>query len=150
MQRFMSTIVAIGLAAAPVAAQTTAPPTTSPPTAPSSTTAPSANMSNTSQRWYTRQNDDMRSSKLIGTTVRNSAGENIGDINEILIDKSGRVAAVVIGVGGFLGIGEREVAMNFNAIMPRIDSSGALVVTTTVTRDELRGAPALDPSSMSR
>jgi ribosomal 30S subunit maturation factor RimM len=48
--------------------------------------------------------DDMwRSSKLIGLNVYNDQNEKLGDISEILLDKSGKVEGVVIGVGGFLG-----------------------------------------------
>ncbi|MGP9809930.1 PRC-barrel domain-containing protein [Rhodopseudomonas sp. NSM] len=71
-----------------------------------STTAPSP-ASDTGQ-W--------RTSKLMGLDVYNQANEKLGDINEVLIDNSGRVQAVVIGVGGFLGVGERDVAVSFDKI----------------------------------
>jgi sporulation protein YlmC with PRC-barrel domain len=89
----------------------------------------------------------MRASKLMGSTVRNNAGDSVGDVNEIIIDKSGKVAAVIVGVGGFLGIGEREVALGYNQLQTRVDGSGNLVVTTNVTRDELKNAPAIQKST---
>ena len=52
-----------------------------------------------------------RSSKLIGVNVYNDNNEKIGDIPELIIDKSGKVDNVVIGVGGFLGMGEHYVAV---------------------------------------
>ena len=52
-----------------------------------------------------------RTSKLIGLDVYNNAKEKIGDINEVLVDKTGKVASVVIGVGGFLGAGEHDIAV---------------------------------------
>jgi sporulation protein YlmC with PRC-barrel domain len=52
-----------------------------------------------------------RSSKLIGVNVYNDSNEKIGDINELIIDKSGKVDDVVLGVGGFLGMGEHYVAV---------------------------------------
>ena len=52
-----------------------------------------------------------RSSKLIGVNVYNDNNEKIGDINELIIDKSGKVDDVVLGVGGFLGMGEHYVAV---------------------------------------
>jgi len=52
-----------------------------------------------------------RSSKLIGVNVYNDNNEKIGDINELIIDKSGKVDNVVLGVGGFLGMGEHHVAV---------------------------------------
>src|SRR3982074_3313565 len=52
-----------------------------------------------------------RSSKLIGVNVYNDNNEKIGDIPELIIDKSGKVDNVVLGVGGFLGMGEHYVAV---------------------------------------
>ena len=84
----------------------------------------------------------MRASKLIGMTVRNNAGENIGDINEILLDNGGKVAAVVLGVGGFLGIGEREVAISFDSLHMTHAPDGKNTLTVNATKDTLRSAPA--------
>jgi Spy/CpxP family protein refolding chaperone len=50
-----------------------------------------------------------RSSKMIGLDVYNQQNEKLGDINEILIDKSGKVLGYVIGVGGFLGMAEHDI-----------------------------------------
>jgi hypothetical protein len=50
-----------------------------------------------------------RSSKMIGLDVYNQQNEKIGDINEILIDQSGKIVGYVLGVGGFLGMGEHDV-----------------------------------------
>jgi len=57
-----------------------------------------------------------RASKLEGVNVYNNANEKIGDISDVLFDQSGRVEAVVIGVGGFLGLGERNVAVPYDQI----------------------------------
>src|SRR4029079_17022688 len=57
-----------------------------------------------------------RASKLKGLDVYNSRNEKIGDIREVLLDQSGKAEAVVIGVGGFLGIGERDVALPFSEV----------------------------------
>jgi sporulation protein YlmC with PRC-barrel domain len=53
-----------------------------------------------------------RSTKLIGLDIYNRADEKLGDINEILLDKDGKVKAVIIGVGGFLGMGEHDIAVS--------------------------------------
>ena len=92
--------------------------------------------------WYSHQADEMRASKLIGTNVLNAANETVGSINEIVLGKDGRVAAVIIGVGGFLGIGEREVAVNFNSIRKARDQNNNLVLTMDATKDSLKAAPA--------
>jgi sporulation protein YlmC with PRC-barrel domain len=52
-----------------------------------------------------------RASKLIGLNVYNDNNEKIGDIQELIVDKSARVDNVVLGVGGFLGMGEHYVAV---------------------------------------
>ena len=57
-----------------------------------------------------------RSSKLVGLNVYNDSNEKLGDISDLLMDKAGNVKAVVIGVGGFLGMGERLVAVSFDQI----------------------------------
>src|SRR3954465_14135459 len=51
-----------------------------------------------------------RASKLVGLSVYNDNNESVGSINDLLTDKSGNIKAVVIGVGGFLGVGEHLVA----------------------------------------
>jgi len=57
-----------------------------------------------------------RASKLIGLNVYNEANEKLGDINELILDKNGKVNAVVIGVGGFLGMGEHDIAVSMDKL----------------------------------
>ena len=57
--------------------------------------------------------DQWRASKLVGVNVYNQNNDKIGDIREVIVDKSGKADAVVIGVGGFLGIGQKDVAVSF-------------------------------------
>src|SRR5437762_13014133 len=57
-----------------------------------------------------------RASKLVGLNVYNDSNESLGSINDLLADKSGNIKAVVIGVGGFLGVGEHLVAVPFDKI----------------------------------
>ena len=59
---------------------------------------------------------EWRASKLVGVDVYNEANEKIGDISEIILDKSGKVANVIIGVGGFLGMGEHYVAVGYDKL----------------------------------
>jgi len=91
-------------------------------------------------KWYTAQGSDIRASKLIGARVANAANETVGDINEVILGKDGKVAAVVIGVGGFLGMGEREVAVEFSSLRLKQDG-GKTVVTIDATKDALKTAP---------
>jgi sporulation protein YlmC with PRC-barrel domain len=57
-----------------------------------------------------------RSSKLVGLNVYNDSNESLGSINDLLTDKSGNIKGVVIGVGGFLGVGEHLVAVAFDKV----------------------------------
>src|SRR5437899_9503399 len=67
-------------------------------------------------------------SQFIGQPVTNNAGEHVGDINDLLFDKSGQISTVVIGVGGFLGIGEKNVAIAFGSLSITADANGKRVV----------------------
>ena len=60
--------------------------------------------------------NQMMASDLIGTRVVGSNNESIGDINDVIVDRNGQIMAAVVGVGGFLGIGEKDVAVPFNAL----------------------------------
>ena len=68
-------------------------------------------------KYLTRQAPtDWTAEALIGRTVENSNGDNLGEINNVIINEQGNVVAAVIGVGGFLGIGEKNVAVPFDAL----------------------------------
>ena len=60
--------------------------------------------------------NNWRASKLMGLDVYNEANEKLGDINELILDKNGKVNAVVIGVGGFLGMGEHDIAVTMDKL----------------------------------
>src|SRR5262245_4087052 len=77
-----------------------------------------------------------RSSKLIGLSVYNNQNEKLGDISEILLDKSGKVDGVVIGVGGFLGMGKHDIKVDMSKLKfvdepVRTASSGTTGSATT-------------------
>jgi sporulation protein YlmC with PRC-barrel domain len=57
-----------------------------------------------------------RTSKLVGLNVYNDSNESLGSINDLLADKNGDIKAVVIGVGGFLGVGEHLVAVPMDKV----------------------------------
>ena len=57
-----------------------------------------------------------RTSKVVGLRVYNDSNQSIGSINDLLTDRNGNIKAVVIGVGGFLGVGTRLVAVPFDKI----------------------------------
>jgi hypothetical protein len=80
-----------------------------------------------------------RSSKLIGLNVYNDQNEKLGDINEILLDNTGKVAGVVIGVGGFLGMGEHDIKVDM-AKLKFVDEPVRSSSTTTTTTTTTTGA----------
>jgi hypothetical protein len=92
-------------------------------------------------QWYSHQQGEWRTSKLVGSTVKNTAGDSIGDINEIILTSDGAAAAAVIGVGGFLGMGEHKVAVQFKSLKIDRDSNGNDVVTLDTTKEALKKAP---------
>lgn len=68
-------------------------------------------------KYITRQTPkDWTAEALIGRPVENAQGDNLGEINNVIINEKGDVVAVVIGVGGFLGIGEKNVGVPFDAL----------------------------------
>jgi sporulation protein YlmC with PRC-barrel domain len=67
--------------------------------------------------YVTRQEPSEWSAQaLIGRDVVNRAGEDLGEINNVIINESGELVAITIGVGGFLGIGEKDVGVPFDAL----------------------------------
>lgn len=85
---------------------------------------------------------EMLASSLIGKTVRNVEDERIADISDLVVDESGRVTAAVLGVGGFLGMGGRTVAVPIEALETVTNADGDVEVVMHLTRDELDDAPA--------
>jgi sporulation protein YlmC with PRC-barrel domain len=59
---------------------------------------------------------EWRGSKLTGLTVYNNNDERVGDINELIVGRDGKIDSIVLGVGGFLGIGEHDVAVPFGQV----------------------------------
>jgi sporulation protein YlmC with PRC-barrel domain len=79
-------------------------------------TADSTTPALTGTKWVTQEAaGQWRASKLIGLNVYNNDNEKIGGITELIVDKSGKLDAVVVGAGGFLGLGEHDVAIPYRA-----------------------------------
>jgi sporulation protein YlmC with PRC-barrel domain len=88
--------------------------------------------------------DEITSSKVVGTAVYNTNNEKIGEVNDLILDKDGKVAGVVIGVGGFLGMGERNVAVSFNSVKFSKDNKGYERITVAATKDQLKAMTPYD------
>ncbi len=83
---------------------------------------------------------DMASSALIGTKVRNANKESIGKIDDIYLDKDAKVTDVVISVGGFLGVGSKDVAVKWSDITVGQEDN-SVVLTTSLTKEALMALP---------
>jgi len=81
-----------------------------------------------------------QASDLIGAKVRTNADEDIGTINELIIDENGQIVAVLVGVGGFLGMGEKDVAIGWDNIT-HSGTADEQDLRVDVTDEDLRSAP---------
>ncbi len=126
MEKLRATAALVALMALPVLAQD-AP-------APAVEKAPA-------ERSATLDASDVSAKALLNESVKNAANETIGDINDVLISGDGKVAAVIVGVGGFLGMGEKNVALPYDQLVFAKDVGDDLVVTTSATKESLETAP---------
>jgi sporulation protein YlmC with PRC-barrel domain len=97
---------------------------------------------------YSVVDTDGLASKLLGFPVYNSAAddaERIGEINDLVIGQSGEVSAVIIGVGGFLGIGEKNVAVNYEDLQwVMAQDNSERIVLDGMTKEQLEAAVAVE------
>jgi sporulation protein YlmC with PRC-barrel domain len=86
-----------------------------------------------------------RISESLGEGVYNRSGERIGEIDDLLIDKSGKVLAAVVGVGGFLGMGEHKVAISYQSFDLTRESNGKPRLVVDISKAALKEAPVYKP-----
>ena len=111
-------------------------------TTPSATTAATPSVAGDSLNYATTQNSsDFRSTKMVGLNVYNSKQEKIGDINDLIIGADGSITHAIVGVGGFLGMGEKNVAVPFHSIKMNRDKDGKLTALIDSTKEALKAAP---------
>jgi hypothetical protein len=104
---------------------------------------------------YTQVSTDRMATSVIGAHVFDGTAQNandLGKINDMVLNTNGSIAAVIVGVGGFLGIGEKQVAVDYHALQWEVgpDNNRRFVLQTT--KDELTNAPdfkTVSPSSAS-
>jgi hypothetical protein len=144
LKKLMLTTAAAALVAGSAVAQAPAPDTKAPPmqkTEPMP--APGASAAQGSRQFVSVQaSDQWLATKFKGTDVIGSNNEKVGDVTDMLIDQNGRIVAYIIGVGGFLGIGQKDVALAPAAfqVQPATDRE-ELKLKLSMTRDELKNAP---------
>jgi hypothetical protein len=108
--------------------------------------APPAATASKAQVITEQKPDQLLATKFKGTDVMGSNDEKIGDVTDILFDKDGKVLAYVVGVGGFLGIGTKDVAVSPQSfqIMPAGDR-GNMKLKLAMSKDELKSAAEFKP-----
>jgi hypothetical protein len=107
--------------------------TKEPTTGRSAVTVPSSSLSN--GQWL--------ASDVYKAAVYDPSENKIGDIDDLIIDRNGTVATAVIGVGGFLGVGQKDVAIPFSDLKISMRNGKDWLVLNR-TKDELKAAPAFD------
>ncbi|WP_274627555.1 PRC-barrel domain-containing protein [Arvimicrobium flavum] len=90
---------------------------------------------------------NVRAEDLIGTTVYGAEDANVGEIGDVVMTPDGKVDAIIIDVGGFLGVGEKEVAVGMDKLAFLTDKDGNKYLYTAFTKEQLDAAAAYDKSS---
>jgi sporulation protein YlmC with PRC-barrel domain len=146
MKRTLMAVAAVGgLMVSTALAQTPSTPnSSSQPSASPSTMSPSGSMSSTSSPGSAaaisqQSSDQWLFSKFNGTDVVGTDDAKIGDVSDVLFDKSGQVDALIVGVGGFLGIGSKDVALPITAFQVVPGTNGAAdKLRLSMTKDQLQ------------
>jgi hypothetical protein len=121
---------------------TTSPAQPMPPPSPSASAAPSGKFVNA------QKPDQFLASSFKGTDVVGTDDQKIGDVSDILFDKDGKIEAYVVGVGGFLGIGSKDVALApsaFQVVAGDKSKNEADKLKLSMTKDELKQAANFEP-----
>jgi sporulation protein YlmC with PRC-barrel domain len=104
--------------------------------------AQTAGTSAASTTFVTQQPDNEWLARVfIGQAVRNPAGETVGDINDLVFNRKGQISTVVIGVGGFLSMGEKSVGVPFDALTFNVGQTGERVIVVALSKEVLVKAP---------
>jgi sporulation protein YlmC with PRC-barrel domain len=111
-----------------------------------STAAPAA--SGSAQFVSTQKPDQFLASKFKGTDVVGADNEKIGDVSDILFDKTGKIEAYVVSVGGFLGMGAKDVAVaptSFEVVAGDKSKNESDKLKLSMTKDQLKQATNFEP-----
>ena len=146
IKRTLSAVALATVLAAPAFAQQSTAPDTTGKTDIKTDMVKHGSMTNSAaQPGFVQQQDvaEWRGSKLIGTNVYGPDNASIGEIDDLVIGNDGNIQAVVVGVGGFLGVGQKDVAVPFTAlhIARKADSASIDKITVSYSKDELKNAP---------
>jgi hypothetical protein len=123
---------------------TTGQASSSSPSPSASSTASTPSTSGSQQFVSSQQTNQWLSSKFIGIDVVGADDKKIGDVSDVLFDQQGKIEAYVIGVGGFLGIGAKDVALAPSAFQPVKDNNNNERLKLSMTKEQLEKAPAFE------
>lgn len=115
---------------------------------PPAVTTSSSSTTSSAKFVNSQRQDQYLASKFKGTDVIGSDDKKIGDVSDILFDKDGKIEAYVVGVGGFLGIGSKDVALAPTAfqVVPGDHAKNAPdKLRLSMTKDELKNAANYEP-----
>jgi sporulation protein YlmC with PRC-barrel domain len=149
MLKLATVMAASGLMLSTALAQSSPPATNmnqTPPAGAQSTPAPGprANTTATSGQAITAQKpDQMLASKFKGTDVLGPDDQKVGDVNDILFDKDGKIEAYIVSVGGFLGMGAKEIALppnSFQLVAGKDNDPNEMKLKISMTKDQLQSA----------
>jgi sporulation protein YlmC with PRC-barrel domain len=131
-------------------ADNSAPATKMAPAAPATTPAAATTNSAQAGSYLTEQSPDQVSANTyIGQSVYNGNNESIGKVTDLIMQKQGGIVATVIGVGGFLGIGQKNVAVPIsNVTVAQNTQDGTVKLTTSETAETLKAAPEFKTLAM--
>jgi sporulation protein YlmC with PRC-barrel domain len=90
---------------------------------------------------------EIRSEDLVGTTVYGADDAKVGEIGDVALTADSKVDAVIVDVGGFLGIGEKEVAVGMDNLKIMTDKDGKKYLYTDFTKEQLEAQAAYDKGS---
>lgn len=141
LKRFMLTTAVGALMIGGAMAQTTSPaPSPAPSASPQSGAAPAVTQ---------QKPDQYLASKFRGTDVVSTDNQKIGDVTDILFDKNGKIEAYIVSVGGFLGIGAKDVALEPSKfqVMPAEGSTSYERLKLSMTKDQLQKMASFEPYS---
>jgi PRC-barrel domain len=109
---------------------------------PAAPAAPKSAEASDSPQFLSKQaSDDWLASNLIGQSVYNAQDEMVGDINDLVTDHSGKIVAVLVGSGGFLGLGEKDVALRFEDLRLAREDNDSIKIVADVSKETLAAAP---------
>ncbi len=157
MKRFLTTTALIALVSAPAMAASTdteesAQRAATPESAVEATEAPAQNAARSSAVAPAVTGEEMSVNDFIGASVyvtaEDGTRESVGEVADALVSRKGELRSALIDVGGFLGVGEKRVALDMGALDISRDENGDLLITTSLTAEQLKAAPIYNAKVM--